>query len=63
MEPNTSAILVIAEDEYAEKVQNALGNYDADIMTVTMGDQMTGELDSVVAVDLGEQGEGVTQEE
>jgi uncharacterized membrane protein len=62
MEPNTSAVLAIVEDEYVEKVENAMGNYDADITTFTFGDQLTGELESVTAVDLGEVGEGETQD-
>jgi uncharacterized membrane protein len=57
MEPNTSALLIIIEDKLLESLEEEMGAHDGQIVTVTVADQMTGELDSVVAIDLGEAGE------
>jgi len=54
MAPNTSAILVVIEDQYAEEAAKALGEYDAKVVTVTLGDQLSGEMASFATVDLGE---------
>lgn len=54
MLPNTSAIIVVIEDKYAQDAAKALGEYGAKAVTVTVGDQLSGELASYAAVDLGE---------
>jgi len=54
MAPNSSAIVVVIEDRYAESAAVAMGEYDAKAVTVTLGDQLSGELASYAAVDLGE---------
>jgi uncharacterized membrane protein len=54
MAPNTSAIVVVIEDQYAEAAAKSLGEYDAKVVTVTLGDQLSGEMASFATVDLGE---------
>ena len=60
MEPNTSAILVLMEDIAAEKVNQTLAPYAPSTVTLTVGDQASGELvqaeyvDFSVAVDKAE---------
>lgn len=58
MAPNTSAILVVIEDELAEEAAKAMGEYDAQVVTVTLGDQLSGEMASFSSVELGEGAEG-----
>lgn len=57
MGPNTSAILALVEDKAAETIAKSMGQYDAKIVTLTMGSQLSGELASFAAVDLGEDAE------
>ncbi len=54
MGANTSAIIAIVEDKAAEEMAKAMGQYDAKVVTLTMGSQLSGELASFAAVDLGE---------
>lgn len=54
MAPNTSAIIAIVENKAAEAMAKAMGQYDAKIVTLTMGSQLSGEVASYAAVDLGE---------
>lgn len=51
MKPNTSAILVLLEDTAAEKVNNALAPYAPSTVSVTVGDQASGELVQAEYVD------------
>jgi hypothetical protein len=60
MAPNTSAIVVVIEDQYAEAAARSLGEYDAKVVTVTLGDQLSGEMANYAAVDLGEDTEAAT---
>ena len=53
MEPNTSALVVIIEDEGMERFATEMGAPDAQILTVSVGSQLSGELEQVVAIDLG----------
>jgi uncharacterized membrane protein len=53
MVPNSSAIVAIIEDKEMEKVAADAGEMDAKIVTVTIGDQMSGEVAQFAAVDLG----------
>jgi uncharacterized membrane protein len=59
MEPNTSAILAIAQDKEAESVINSMEGYNANIVTFTVGDQLSGEIAQYVAaeVDMPEEAE------
>ena len=59
MEPNSSAILAIAQDKEAESVINSMEGYNANIVTFTVGDQLSGEIAQYVAaeVDMPEEAE------
>ena len=50
MKPNTSAILVIIEDKGAENLINRMSPYQAQVVTLTMGDETSGEIAQAVAV-------------
>lgn len=54
MGPNTSAILVIVENQLAEKMTSAMDEYGAKVVTVTLGSQISGEVATYAAVDVGE---------
>ena len=57
MQPNSSALVVIIEDEAAERFAAELGEPDAQVVTMTIGSQLSGELEQVAAIDLGEETE------
>jgi uncharacterized membrane protein len=63
MKPNTSAIMVLLEDMAAEKLSQTLGKEGAHVVTVTLGDQASGEVVSYGAIDLGEAAEPAEAEE
>ena len=50
MKPNTSAILVIIEDKSAENLINRMSPYKAQVVTLTVGDETSGEIAQAVAV-------------
>ena len=52
MAPNTSAILAIAEDRNAESVINGMEGYNATIVTLTVGDQLSGEIAQYIAAEV-----------
>jgi uncharacterized membrane protein len=52
MEPNTSAILIIAQDKNAEAVIDEMKGYNAKIITLTVGDQVSGEIAQYVAAEV-----------
>ena len=54
MEPNSSAIVVIVEDTAAQQLAAAAGIPGANVVTVTLGSQLSGELAQFAAVELGE---------
>lgn len=62
MAPNTSAILIVIEDSLAQQAARAMGEYDAKVVTVTLGDQLSGELETFADVDLGEGMDEITEE-
>ena len=57
MAPNTSGLLVVAEDKVVEDLTDELSDSGGQFVSVTMGSQLTGELASVKAVAIGEAGE------
>lgn len=57
MAPNTSAILVVIEDKLAQEAAAAMGEYGAKVVTLTLGDQLSGEVATFEAIDLGEDAE------
>lgn len=56
MEPNTSALVLVVEDKMVEKVAEELGVEDGEILTITLADQISGEMATVAAVDVGDAG-------
>ncbi len=52
MQPNTSAILVIIEDKGAEQMINRMSPYQAQVVTLTVGDETSGEIAQAVAVEV-----------
>jgi uncharacterized membrane protein len=52
MKPNTSAILAIIEDKGAEQLVNSMSPYRAQVVTLTVGDETSGEIAQAVAVEV-----------
>jgi uncharacterized membrane protein len=52
MKPNTSAILAIIEDKGAEQLVNRMSPYQARVVTLTVGDETSGEIAQAVAVEV-----------
>ncbi len=44
MVPNTSALLLILEDKETEGFVNDVQGYDANVVTLTIGDELSGEI-------------------
>jgi len=42
--PDTSALLVMLEDTYSEGVIDSMGGYNANVVTLTVGDDLSGEI-------------------
>jgi uncharacterized membrane protein len=53
MTPYSSALMLILEDKDSEKVINDLQGYNAQVVTLTLGDELSGEIDQLVAADAG----------
>lgn len=54
--PNSSAFLLVLEDKDTEKVVNDLQGYNANVVTLTLGDELSGEIDQLVAGEAGPTG-------
>ncbi len=52
MEPNTSAILAMVEDTESEALIGDLQGYKAKVVTLTVGDETSGEIAQAVAADV-----------
>ena len=52
MKPNTSAILAMVEDKAAEQLIGDMQGYKAQVVTLTVGDEVSGEVAAAVAVDV-----------
>lgn len=63
MSANTSAIIVVVEDKQIEEMEKALDEYDAKVVTVTMGSQLSGEMATYAAVSLGDNAETADESE
>lgn len=61
MQPNTSALVVIIEDKAMEAFANEMGEPGAQIVTVSIGSQLSGELSQMAVIDLGEEGAAVEE--
>jgi uncharacterized membrane protein len=44
MSPDSSAFLLLLEDQYSEDVVNSLQGYKANVVTLTVGDELSGEI-------------------
>lgn len=42
--PNSSALLLLLEDQYSEALIDSVQGYDANIVTMTVGDELSGEI-------------------
>ena len=49
MSPDSSAFMLLLEDTYSEGVVNSLKGYNANVVTLTVGDEMSGQIASYVA--------------
>ena len=52
MQPNTSAILAIVEDKEAEALIDSMKGYKAQVVTMTVGDEVSGEIAEAVAAEV-----------
>ena len=56
MPPDSSALVVLAMDTEAEQLADALQEYQANVVTVPLGDELGGLADAVAAVSPGPRG-------
>ncbi len=49
MQPDSSAFLLLLEDQYSEDVVNSLKGYNANVVTLTVGDELSGQIAPYVA--------------
>jgi len=56
MQPNSSALVVVIEDQNVKQAMDQMGAQGASVLTVTLGDQASGELAQYAAIDLGDAG-------
>ena len=56
MGPNTSAILVVIEQNVSGDIADALNEYGAKVVTVTLGSQVSGEVASFSTIAMGDEG-------
>jgi uncharacterized membrane protein len=52
MQPNTSAILAIVEDKESEALIDSMQGYKAQVVTMTVGDEVSGEIAQGVAAEV-----------
>lgn len=52
MQPNTSATLAIIEDKSAENLINRMSPYQSQVVTLTVGDETSGEIAQAVSVEV-----------
>lgn len=57
MTPNSSALLLVLEDKDTESVIDDLQGYNAQVVTLTLGDELSGEIDQLVAAEAGTTGD------
>ncbi len=56
MEPNSSGIIMVIEDTMMEQMETDMGMTGGSMVTVTLGDQLSGEVATMTAIDLGDEG-------
>ena len=52
MQPNSSAFLAIVEDVDAENVLNDMAGYEANVITLIVGDELSGQIAAALAADV-----------
>ncbi len=62
LRPNSSAFLALVEDTDAEVVVNSMSGYKANVVTVTLGDELSGTIAQAVEADVAEPGAQTSQE-
>ena len=63
MDPDTSAFLLLVEDIESEAIINKMDGYNANVVTLTVGDEMSGQIASYVAGEAhDDQGDAVAGE-
>lgn len=62
MEPNSSALVVIIEDKAMAKFAAEMGSPEAQIVTLSIGSQLSGELEQVAAINLGEEASTIVEQ-
>lgn len=49
LKPDSSALLLLLENIYSEKVINSMSSYNANVVTLTVGDELSGEIEAFAA--------------
>jgi uncharacterized membrane protein len=49
LKPDSSALLLLLENIYSEKVINSMSSYNANVVTLTVGDELSGEIAAFAA--------------
>ena len=49
MTPDSSAFLLLLEDKYSEQVADSLSGYNANVVTLTVGDELSGQIAAYAA--------------
>ncbi len=52
--PNSSALLLLLEDTYSEQVIDGLSSYGGNVVTLTVGDDLSGEIAQFAAAEAGD---------
>jgi len=52
MSPDSSGFLLLLEDVYSEAVVDSLSDYDANVVTLTVGDELSGEIAQYAAAEV-----------
>ena len=58
LEPNSSALLLLLEDTYSEDVINGMADYDTNVVTLTVGDDLSGEIAQYAVASSGDSNGG-----
>jgi uncharacterized membrane protein len=52
LQPNSSAFMALVEDTDAEAIVNSMAGYNANVITVTLGDELSGTISQVTEADI-----------
>jgi uncharacterized membrane protein len=63
MVPDSSAFLLLVEDIYSEAVADSLSGVNANMITLTVGDELSGELAQFVAAEASVDDDAATEED